>query len=183
MDIEKNNLYHTLAKIAIKSISKDRPMRKLSELATITCKHSNDCIEIDDGIYDKIYIMATEATVNVIDISLLKYAKCDAYVVHLFNDKHYDYIYEYLRLVSYSAYDTKKLADILIPVYTYKNLDDCIISHIKECINGIDDIHYHDYINRLFYTFSDDDSESESEKDSVVTSDEESVVSESSSDE
>lgn len=51
MDIEMSNVYRILANIAIKSISKNRPVRRLDSLATITYKHSNDCIEIDDRRY------------------------------------------------------------------------------------------------------------------------------------
>lgn len=89
MDIEMSNVYSMLANIAIKSISKNRTVRRLNSLATITYKHSNDCIEIDDGIYDKIYIGATDTnTIDVIQISMLTRVNCNLYIVHLFDDKH-----------------------------------------------------------------------------------------------
>lgn len=182
MDIEMSNVYDILANIAIKSISKNRPVRRLDSFATITYKHSNDIVEIDDGIYDKIYIGATETnTIDVVQISMLTRVKCNLYIIHLFNDKYYDYIYEYLRLVSYSAYDISKLADILIPIYAYKKLTN-ITEHIKECIDGIDDIDCDGHIDRLFYTYSDDESDnsdnSDESSESVVSNESsESVVS------
>jgi hypothetical protein len=59
-------------------------------------------------------------------------------------------------------------------MYSQKNINEYIIYHIKECINGIDNIHYHDDVDRLFYTFNHIESD-DSDSESVVTSDDESV--------